>query len=176
MRPPRARPRKAKPQGEAAEGEAADGEAVDGEAAEGDTEPASVPAVGSETAEEILAAIEGDGTLTAIITTNMGTFTCELFEEKVPNTVANFAGLAMGLKSYTDGETNAAARGHFYDGLIFHRVIPRFMIQGGDPTGTGSGGPAIASPTSSTRRCATTAARCSRWRTRARTRTAASSS
>lgn len=128
-------------EGEAAEGEAADGEAAEGEAAEGDTEPASVPAVGSETAEEILAAIEGDGTLTAIITTNMGTFTCELFEEKVPNTVANFAGLAMGLKSYTDGETNAAARGHFYDGLIFHRVIPRFMIQGGDPTGTGSGGP-----------------------------------
>lgn len=119
---------------------AADEEAADDAPSEADA-PADVPAVGTETAEEILAAIPGEGTLTAILATNMGTLTCELFEERAPNTVANFVGLAMGLKSYVDGETNGAARGHFYDGLTFHRVIPQFMIQGGDPTGTGSGGP-----------------------------------
>ena len=58
--------------------------------------------------------------------TSMGNFTIELFEQQVPNTVANFVKLA---------------ENHFYDGVIFHRVIDRFMIQGGDPTGTGRGGP-----------------------------------
>jgi len=58
--------------------------------------------------------------------TTMGNFTIELFEQQVPNTVANFVKLA---------------ENHFYDGVIFHRVIDRFMIQGGDPTGTGRGGP-----------------------------------
>ena len=141
---------------EPAEGgdEAAEGEGSDGETAEGDDETAEdegvapaaddgpVPPVGSETPEEILAAIPGDGeSLVATITTSQGTFTCELFEDEAPLTVSNFAGLAMGLKTYVDVETNEPARGHFYDGLIFHRVIPDFMIQGGDPLGRGNGGP-----------------------------------
>ncbi len=66
--------------------------------------------------------------LVAVFETNMGTFECELFEDKAPKTVANFVGLAE--KGY-------------YDGVIFHRVIDNFVIQGGDPTGTGSGGESI---------------------------------
>jgi len=123
--------------GDEGEGE---GEAGEEEAAAEDDGP--VPPVGSETPEEILAALPGEGdTLVATITTNQGEFTCELFEEQAPLTVSNFAGLAMGLKTYVDVETNQPARGHFYDGLIFHRVIPEFMIQGGDPLGRGNGGP-----------------------------------
>lgn len=66
--------------------------------------------------------------LVAVFETNMGTFECELFEDKAPKTVANFVGLAE--KGY-------------YDGVIFHRVIDNFVIQGGDPTGTGSDGESI---------------------------------
>lgn len=66
--------------------------------------------------------------LVAVFETNMGTFECELFEDKAPKTVANFVGLAE--KGY-------------YDGVIFHRVIDNFVIQGGDPTGTGRGGESI---------------------------------
>ena len=76
----------------------------------------------------------------------MGTFNCELYEEQVPNTVANFVGLATGTKTYVDPETQQPARSNFYDGLIFHRVIPNFMIQGGDPEGTGRGGPGYRFP------------------------------
>lgn len=64
--------------------------------------------------------------------TSMGNFTCELFERQAPTTVANFIGLAEGTK--IKGK-------RFYDGTVFHRVIDGFMIQGGDPTGTGAGGP-----------------------------------
>jgi cyclophilin family peptidyl-prolyl cis-trans isomerase len=66
--------------------------------------------------------------LVAVFETNMGTFECELFEDKAPKTVANFVGLAK--KGY-------------YNGVIFHRVIDNFVIQGGDPTGTGRGGESI---------------------------------
>ena len=72
----------------------------------------------------------------------MGNFTIELFEQQAPNTVANFAGLADGTKEWKDLLTGQAVRGKpFYDGIIFHRVIDGFMIQSGDPTGTGTGGP-----------------------------------
>ncbi len=132
---------------EAPADEAPADEAVADEAAtEAATEAAAddvrhdVPPLGSETTEEILASFEGDGTLYAVVTTSMGEFQCELFEDEAPNTVANFAGLAMGLKTYLDADRQPS-RSHFYDGLIFHRVIPNFMIQGGDPTGTGMGGP-----------------------------------
>ena len=64
--------------------------------------------------------------------TSMGNFTCELYQFQAPNTVANFIGLAEGTK--IKGK-------HFYDNTTFHRIIDRFMIQGGDPTGTGQGGP-----------------------------------
>ncbi|MCA9561913.1 MAG: peptidylprolyl isomerase [Myxococcales bacterium] len=101
----------------------------------------SVPPVGGETPEEILATVPGEGRIYATFTTSMGTIECELFDDLVPNTVANFVGLATGQKTYIDSESGEQARSNYYDGLIFHRVIPEFMIQGGDPTGTGRGGP-----------------------------------
>lgn len=77
----------------------------------------------------------------AILTTTKGKIVCELFEKEAPETVANFTGLAEGTKEFTDPKTGKKAKRRFYDGLIFHRVIPDFMIQGGDPLGTGTGGP-----------------------------------
>jgi len=77
----------------------------------------------------------------AIIKTSMGELTCRLFKDEVPNTVANFVDLATGKKEYLDPKTKEKKTGNFYDGIIFHRVIPDFMIQTGDPTGTGFGGP-----------------------------------
>ena len=78
----------------------------------------------------------------ATFQTSMGTFTAELFEKDAPITVANFIGLAEGTKDWTDPKTGAVMKGKpIYDGLIFHRVIDGFMIQGGDPAGNGSGGP-----------------------------------
>ncbi|HZQ90979.1 MAG TPA: peptidylprolyl isomerase [Terriglobales bacterium] len=82
------------------------------------------------------------GPPTATIQTTAGTLSCELFPDKAPNAVANFAGLARGTKDWTDPRTGAKKHGvPLYDGTIFHRVIPEFMIQGGDPIGTGMGGP-----------------------------------
>ena len=86
--------------------------------------------------------IPGTGPLMAKFETPLGTINCELFADKAPMTVANFVGLATGKKPWEDSKTKATMRGKpFYDGLIFHRVIPGFMIQGGDPEGVGSGGP-----------------------------------
>ena len=79
--------------------------------------------------------------LYAILNTSKGTVTCQLFEKEAPKTVANFTGLADGTKEWTDPKTGKKTKSKFYDGLIFHRVIPKFMIQGGDPEGTGRGGP-----------------------------------
>ncbi len=79
--------------------------------------------------------------LYAVFHTTIGTITCSLFEKEAPKTVENFVGLAEGTKEWTDPKTNAKQKKRFYDGLIFHRVIPNFMIQGGDPEGTGRGGP-----------------------------------
>ncbi|HLN11964.1 MAG TPA: peptidylprolyl isomerase [bacterium] len=79
---------------------------------------------------------------TAIIHTTAGDLRCEIFLEKVPVTSANFIGLATGTKDWTDPATGKVVHGRpLYDGVIFHRVIPGFMIQGGDPVGTGMGGP-----------------------------------
>jgi peptidyl-prolyl cis-trans isomerase A (cyclophilin A) len=77
----------------------------------------------------------------AVFQTNHGTFVAKLFEDKAPRTVANFIGLAMGEKEYLDPASRQKTKGHYYDGIIFHRVIDGFMLQGGDPTGTGRGGP-----------------------------------
>ena len=86
--------------------------------------------------------IPGTGKLIAEIHTTAGTFTCELFEDKTPIAVANFVGLARGLKAWTDPKTRQPqVNKPLYDGTIFHRVIPDFMIQGGDPLGLGMGGP-----------------------------------
>jgi peptidyl-prolyl cis-trans isomerase A (cyclophilin A) len=77
----------------------------------------------------------------ATLKTNRGDITIKLFQNHAPATVDNFVGLATGTKEYADPETGAPTTGNFYDGLIFHRVIDGFMIQGGDPRGDGRGGP-----------------------------------
>ena len=79
--------------------------------------------------------------ISAQFTTSEGTFTVRLFEDEAPNTVANFAGLAEGTKEFADPKNGNKTKRPFYDGLIFHRVIDGFMIQGGDPLGSGTGGP-----------------------------------
>jgi peptidyl-prolyl cis-trans isomerase A (cyclophilin A) len=73
--------------------------------------------------------------------TTEGSFTVRLFDAEVPNTVANFVGLAEGTKEWTDPRTRQKVTQPYYDGIIFHRVIEGFMIQGGDPLGQGVGGP-----------------------------------
>jgi peptidyl-prolyl cis-trans isomerase A (cyclophilin A) len=73
--------------------------------------------------------------------TTLGKFTAELFESKVPKTVAIFAGLANGSKEWKHPKTGEKHLKPYYDGIIFHRVIDGFMIQGGDPLGQGNGGP-----------------------------------
>jgi len=85
--------------------------------------------------------IPGDGDLHVILHTNLGDMDVLLFEEEAPKTVANFVGLATGKRAYKDAETGETSHEPYYDGLIFHRIISGFMIQGGDPTGTGRGGP-----------------------------------
>lgn len=77
----------------------------------------------------------------ATLRTNHGDIHIDLYDDRAPKTVANFVGLANGTKPYRDLSTGQQTTGKFYDGVIFHRVIDGFMIQGGDPTGTGRGGP-----------------------------------
>jgi peptidyl-prolyl cis-trans isomerase A (cyclophilin A) len=79
--------------------------------------------------------------LHAHFTTTEGNFKIRLFDQETPNTVANFVGLAEGTKEFTDPKTGQKSTRPFYDGLVFHRVIADFMIQGGCPLGTGTGGP-----------------------------------
>jgi peptidyl-prolyl cis-trans isomerase B (cyclophilin B) len=73
--------------------------------------------------------------------TDKGEIVADLFEKEAPGTVANFAGLAAGTKEWTDPRTREKVKRPFYDGLTFHRVVPNFVIQGGCPLGTGTGGP-----------------------------------
>ena len=79
--------------------------------------------------------------LYATIKTSMGDIVVLLFEEKAPKTVENFVALATGAKEWTDPKTGERMKRPLYNGTIFHRVIPDFMIQGGDPLGNGTGGP-----------------------------------
>jgi peptidyl-prolyl cis-trans isomerase A (cyclophilin A) len=82
------------------------------------------------------------GNPTAIIDTTVGRMTCTLFPDKAPIGVANFIGLATGTKDWTNPVSHVTKRNTpLYDGTIFHRVIPGFMIQGGDPAGNGTGDP-----------------------------------
>jgi peptidyl-prolyl cis-trans isomerase A (cyclophilin A) len=76
-----------------------------------------------------------------VLHTNHGDIRINLFGDHAPKTVANFVGLATGTKEYKDPESGRPTTGKFYDGLIFHRIIGGFMIQGGDPLGSGIGGP-----------------------------------
>lgn len=77
----------------------------------------------------------------AVLHTDHGDITVDLFGTHAPKTVRNFTGLANGTQEYRDAQTGQPATARFYDGLTFHRIIPGFMIQGGDPLGTGTGGP-----------------------------------
>jgi peptidyl-prolyl cis-trans isomerase A (cyclophilin A) len=82
------------------------------------------------------------GRPTAVIDTSAGQLTCALFPEKAPNGVKNFVGLATGTKDWVNPKTNQLVHGKpLYDGTVCHRIIPEFMIQCGDPLGTGEGGP-----------------------------------
>ena len=78
---------------------------------------------------------------TATIATNHGDIRINLFPDQAPKTVRNFTGLAEGTQEWTDRKVQAKSTAPLYDGTIFHRIIPGFMIQGGDPLGTGTGGP-----------------------------------
>ena len=80
-------------------------------------------------------------TLTALLRTNHGDVVVRLFPDHAPKTVRNFVELAEGTREWTDPRTRRKDRAKLYDGTVFHRVIPDFMIQGGDPLGTGTGGP-----------------------------------
>ena len=77
----------------------------------------------------------------ATLHTSMGDIEVRVFPEHAPKTVANFVALAEGTREWTDPRTRKPANGPLYNGTVFHRVIPNFMIQGGDPLGTGTGGP-----------------------------------
>jgi peptidyl-prolyl cis-trans isomerase A (cyclophilin A) len=100
------------------------------------------PTKGNFTLEQATKGHAGSGPLTAKIETTLGTFNCELYDKQAPKTVANFVGLARGTRPWKDPKTGKwVEKKPFYDGLIFHRVIPGFMIQGGDPVGVGTGNP-----------------------------------
>lgn len=78
---------------------------------------------------------------TATIKTNKGEINVNLFPDHAPKTVKNFTGFAEGTLEWTDPRSKAKTTTPLYDGTVFHRIIPNFMIQGGDPLGTGTGGP-----------------------------------
>jgi len=90
--------------------------------------------------------LKSKGRLWAELATEKGTLRCELYEDKAPNTVANFVGLARGLRPFKDPKTSEWVKRPAYDGTGFHRIVKGFMIQGGDPTGTGAGEPGYVIP------------------------------
>lgn len=98
------------------------------------------PAHGKFTLAEALTGLPPKGTIIATIDTSLGAMKCKLFDDKAPNTVANFVGLARGLRPWKEPSGKWVKR-PVYDGTTFHRVIKGFMIQGGDPKGNGSGEP-----------------------------------
>jgi peptidyl-prolyl cis-trans isomerase A (cyclophilin A) len=98
------------------------------------------PRGGRFTLENATEGLAGTGNLVAEIETSMGTFSCQLLAREAPNTVANFVGLARGRRDFWDPVAGVWTRRPFYDGSIFHRVIPDFMIQGGDILRSGTGG------------------------------------
>jgi peptidyl-prolyl cis-trans isomerase A (cyclophilin A) len=84
---------------------------------------------------------EKKGPLYATLKTSMGDVVIQLYDDKAPKTVGNFVDLATGNKEWTDPKTREKVKRPLYSGTLFHRVIPGFMIQGGDPLGNGTGGP-----------------------------------
>ena len=108
------------------------------------TSPQAAPAAKPATATKLPVhhAAAPTGKPTAIIETSVGNLTCTLFPDKAPTGVANFIGLAKGTKDWKNPVSGSTKHGvPLYDGTIFHRVIPNFMIQGGDPAGNGTGDP-----------------------------------
>ena len=87
--------------------------------------------------DQALEGLPGEGQLVVIFETARGPMRCELFEEVTPHTVANFVGLARGVRPFREQSSGAWKRRPYYDDILFHRVIPGFMIQSGDPSGTG---------------------------------------
>jgi peptidyl-prolyl cis-trans isomerase A (cyclophilin A) len=107
-------------------------------AAQQSTKPADLPDSPQPTGP---AAVQPNGPM-VVMDTSMGRITCQFFQKQAPNAVANFIGLANGTKDWTDPATKKKMHGkHFFDNTTFHRVIAGFMIQGGDPMGTGMGDP-----------------------------------
>lgn len=104
------------------------------------------PIDGLFTLDAALEGLEGEGKLYAEIVTSRGAISCELFEELTPITVANFAGLARGKRPFLDAQSQQWVMRPYYDSTTFHRIIPGFMIQGGDPTGTRMGNPGYVIP------------------------------
>ncbi len=99
------------------------------------------PIAGEFPLETAVAGLGEQGELWAQVVTARGTIECELLVDRTPVTVANFVALARGLRPVLDRETDTWSPSKYYDGSTFHRVIPGFMIQGGDPSGTGFGNP-----------------------------------
>ena len=103
------------------------------------------PLAGKFTLDDATKGLTGTGGLYAEIQTDLGKLECELYEDKAPITVANFVGLARGLRPFKQNDGKWAKK-NGYDGTTFHRVIKGFMIQGGDPQGTGAGEPGYVIP------------------------------
>jgi peptidyl-prolyl cis-trans isomerase A (cyclophilin A) len=97
------------------------------------------PVAGKFELKDALEGLPGKGKLHATIDTSLGAIECDLFDDKAPLTVANFVGLARGLRPFWDAKQSAWVKRPLYDGTTFHRVIPDFMIQGGDHMGNGTG-------------------------------------
>ena len=104
------------------------------------------PLQGKFTLSEAIVGLNGKGHIWSEIETDKGKLRCELYDDKAPNTVANFVGLARGLRPFKDPKTSEWVKRPAYDGTVFHRIIKGFMIQGGDPTGTGAGEPGYIFP------------------------------
>lgn len=103
------------------------------------------PAKGTFTLEEATRGLQGSGELVAEMRTDQGKLECTLFEDRAPITVANFVGLARGLRPWKNPK-GEWVKTPAYDGTTFHRVVRGFMVQGGDPTGTGAGNPGYVIP------------------------------
>ena len=91
-------------------------------------------------------AVKRDPGTYAVFTTSVGKIVCVLYEKEAPITTKNFEGLAEGTKEWTDPRNNKKSKMPLYNGTVFHRTIPNFMIQGGDPLGTGGGEPGFVIP------------------------------
>src|SRR5689334_22710912 len=99
------------------------------------------PAAGAKASGSWTKKVEAGKDLYATLKTSQGDIVVKLFSKDAPKTVANFVGLATGEKEWRDPKTGQMMKTPLYNGVVFHRVIPNFMIQGGDPTGTGMGDP-----------------------------------